>query len=149
MAKFELRQRVKKIGTTEVRTVEEIREGSGEPMYWIQLGSDFATRIWAKESELEAVPQPSQSEPADGRRRLLGSKAEDDALIADLSRELQDEYARSIGMPGPAFEEVQDCLEHKNTLDYIRRTLRDQYKHPMTNEQWDAAKKWYAEHPRD
>jgi hypothetical protein len=51
--KFRLRERVKKIGTQEIRTVEEIREGGGEPLYSIQLGSDFATRIWAKESELE------------------------------------------------------------------------------------------------
>jgi hypothetical protein len=43
-----------KTGTQEVRTVEEIREGGGtEPTYSIQLGADFATRIWAKESELE------------------------------------------------------------------------------------------------
>jgi hypothetical protein len=55
MAKFKLRDRVRKIGTQEVRTVEEIREGEGEPMYWCQLGSDFATRIWLKESELEAA----------------------------------------------------------------------------------------------
>jgi hypothetical protein len=55
MAKFKLRDRVRKIGTQEVRTVEEIREGEGEPTYSIQLGRDFATRIWAKESELEAA----------------------------------------------------------------------------------------------
>jgi hypothetical protein len=53
--KFKLRQRVKKIGTQEVRTVEEIRTGDGEPLYSIQLGSDFATRIWARESELESA----------------------------------------------------------------------------------------------
>lgn len=52
--KFNLRDRVRKIGTQEVRTVEQIRDGAGtEPNYWIQLGSDFVTRIWAKESELE------------------------------------------------------------------------------------------------
>lgn len=53
MAKFTLRQRVKKIGTQEIRTVEVIRDE--EPRYSIQLGSDFATRIWAKESELEVA----------------------------------------------------------------------------------------------
>jgi hypothetical protein len=53
--RFKLRECVKKIGMQETRTVEEIREGSGEPLYSIQLGSDFATRIWAKESELEAA----------------------------------------------------------------------------------------------
>lgn len=55
MPKFRLRDRVRKIGEQEVRTVEEIREGAGEPTYSIQLGRDFATRIWAKESELEAA----------------------------------------------------------------------------------------------
>lgn len=55
MAKFKLRDRVKKIGTQEVRTVEEIRDGAGEPMYWCQLGSDLANRIWVQEYELEAA----------------------------------------------------------------------------------------------
>jgi hypothetical protein len=53
MAKFKLRQSVTKIGTQEVRTVEEIREGNGDPTSSIQFGRDFATRIWAKESELK------------------------------------------------------------------------------------------------
>lgn len=54
--RFNLRDSVKKKGMKEVRTVEEIRGGAGtEPTYSIQLGSDFATRIWAKESELEAA----------------------------------------------------------------------------------------------
>jgi hypothetical protein len=88
MAKFRLRQLVKKIGMPEVRTVEEIRESDGEPMYSIQLGRDFATRIWVKESELEAVPQ-SGSEPADGRQRIHGCKEEDEALIADLAEQLE------------------------------------------------------------
>lgn len=64
-------------------------------------------------------------------------------------RTAQDEYARSIGMSGPAFEEVQDCLEHKSRFDYIRRTLRQQYGHRLSNEQWAAAKQWYKDHPRD
>jgi predicted ATPase len=54
MAKFELRERVRRIGQTEVRTVEEVRQSpSAETLYWIQQGRDFATRVWAKESELE------------------------------------------------------------------------------------------------
>ncbi|HTC50118.1 MAG TPA: hypothetical protein VK722_22550 [Candidatus Aquilonibacter sp.] len=89
MAKFKLQQRVRKIGTKEVRTVEEIREGAGtEPTYSIQLGSDFATRIWAKESELEAVPK-SRSEAADGRHRIHGSKSEDEELTNDLIQQLE------------------------------------------------------------
>ena len=56
VTKFNLRDYVKKIGTQGVRTVEEIREGAGtEPTYSIQLGLDFTTRIWPKESELEQV----------------------------------------------------------------------------------------------
>jgi len=61
----------------------------------------------------------------------------------------QDEYARSIEMSPSAFEEVQDCLEHKSRLDYIRRTLRTQYKHRLTNEQLAAAKQWFKDHPRE
>jgi hypothetical protein len=68
MAKFKLRQRVWKLGAQEVRTVEEIREGAGEPLYSIQLGRDFATRIWAKESELEADVPPATSPDALSRR---------------------------------------------------------------------------------
>lgn len=52
--RFGLLDNVVKNGEQKVRTVEEIRDGAGtEPTYSIQLGSDFATRIWAKESELE------------------------------------------------------------------------------------------------
>lgn len=54
MNKFNLRDRVRIIGQPEVRTVEEIREVPGsETKYWVQLGSDFVTRVWANESELE------------------------------------------------------------------------------------------------
>jgi hypothetical protein len=56
MANFRLRDRVRRIGHDETRTIEEIREGAGEPMYSIQLGLDFATRLWARESELENAP---------------------------------------------------------------------------------------------
>jgi len=56
MAKFRLRDRVKRIGQPQIRTVEQIRENpSEETMYWIQLGSDCGSRLWAKESELELV----------------------------------------------------------------------------------------------
>jgi hypothetical protein len=54
MSKFKLRDPVRRTGQREAGTVEEIREvPGGETMYWIQLGSDFATRVWVKESELE------------------------------------------------------------------------------------------------
>jgi hypothetical protein len=44
MSKFRLRERVRRIGKAEVRTVEEIREGpQTETLYSIQLGRDFAT----------------------------------------------------------------------------------------------------------
>jgi len=64
MAIFKLRDRVRRIGHDETRTVEEIREGSGEPTYSIQLGLDFATRVWAKESELEYAPDFIRPDPA-------------------------------------------------------------------------------------
>lgn len=68
MAKFKLRDRVRRIGHDETRTVEEIREGSGELTYSVQLGLDFATRVWAKESELEYAPDFIRPDPASHRR---------------------------------------------------------------------------------
>jgi len=58
---FKLKDRVRRIGQHEARTVEDIREPgehilrlnpAAETMYWIQVGNDFDTRVWAKESEL-------------------------------------------------------------------------------------------------
>jgi hypothetical protein len=65
------------------------------------------------------------------------------------TRQRQDEFARNIGLSTGAFEEVQDCLEHKSTLVYVRKTLREVYRHRLTNEQWAEAKRWYADHPRE
>ena len=65
---FELKDRVRRIGQHKVCTVEDIREPDDhilrlnpacETMYWIQLGSEFDTRVWAKESELEMVHHAS------------------------------------------------------------------------------------------
>jgi len=56
MAKFGLRAAVRKAGEKVVRSVHEIREEPDtEPMYSVQIGRDFATRVWAKQNELEAV----------------------------------------------------------------------------------------------
>ncbi len=61
---FKPKDGVRRIGQPEVCTVEDIREPDDhvlrlnpacETMYWIQLGSEFGTRLWAKESELEAA----------------------------------------------------------------------------------------------
>jgi hypothetical protein len=61
---FKLKDRVRRIGQPEICTVEDVREPDEhilrlnpacETMYWIKLGSDFDTRVWAKESELEAA----------------------------------------------------------------------------------------------
>jgi hypothetical protein len=87
MTKFGLRQRVRRIGRNGERTVEEIREGAGEPMYWIQLGSDFATRIWAKESELESI----------NARGPLGGRQEDQELCDDLSKQLKKDNPPKAG----------------------------------------------------
>ena len=54
MPNFKLRERVRITGNPDIRTVEEIREvPDRETMYWVQLGSDFTTRVWVRESELE------------------------------------------------------------------------------------------------
>ena len=59
---FRLKDRVRRIGEQEVRTVEDIREPdehilglnpTAETMFWIQCGDDIASRVLAKESELE------------------------------------------------------------------------------------------------
>lgn len=59
---FSLKDRVRRIGEQEVRTVEDIREPdehilglnpTAETMYWIQRDDDIASRVLAKESELE------------------------------------------------------------------------------------------------
>jgi hypothetical protein len=58
---IKLKDRVRRIGQPEMCTVEDIRgpedhilrlNPACETMYWIQLGSDFATCVWAKESDL-------------------------------------------------------------------------------------------------
>jgi hypothetical protein len=63
---FKLKDRVRRAGQKEVGTVEDIREpdehilrlnSAAETMYWIQLGDDFDTRVWVKESDLELVSQ--------------------------------------------------------------------------------------------
>ena len=54
--KFNLHDRVRRIGQAKTYTVEECREiENGENKYRIQMGTDFASREWAKESELEAA----------------------------------------------------------------------------------------------
>lgn len=61
---FKLKDRVRRIGQHEVGTVEDIREPDEhilslnpdcETMYWIQIGSGFDNRVWAKETELEVA----------------------------------------------------------------------------------------------
>jgi hypothetical protein len=59
MFKFKLEDRVRMIGKPEVRTIKEIREiPGGETKYWVQLGSEFDTRVWARESQLELADAP-------------------------------------------------------------------------------------------
>lgn len=53
-AKFSLKARVRKIGNPTVYIVEEIHQvPDTEVLYIIQLGQNYATRVWARESELE------------------------------------------------------------------------------------------------
>ena len=52
--KFQLRDKVKRIGNDEVRIVAQVVvRADMETTYSIQLGADVSTRMWAKESELE------------------------------------------------------------------------------------------------
>jgi hypothetical protein len=53
MTKFKLRDHVRIMGNPDVRTVQEIREmPGGETLYCVQLGSNFVSRVWAKENDL-------------------------------------------------------------------------------------------------
>jgi len=54
--KFNNKDRVKIKGSYLVGVVEQIRTVTGgEAMYWIEFNSDFSTRVWAKEDDLERV----------------------------------------------------------------------------------------------
>jgi hypothetical protein len=71
MAEFKLRDRVRRKGQQEIRTVEEIRENpAAETKYWIQLGTDFATRLWADEGELELLCSECEKPAAEIRQQL-------------------------------------------------------------------------------
>ena len=62
--KFQLLARVRRIGHKEAYTVQEIRDHlPGGPLYLIQLGTDFATREWAEENELEDADKGPASKP--------------------------------------------------------------------------------------
>ena len=53
-AKFQLEERVRRIGVAEIRTVQRIVAFNGEPViYEVQLGDDVRTRVYAREHELE------------------------------------------------------------------------------------------------
>ena len=57
------------------------------------------------------------------------------------------EFAGRIGMPIGAVKEVLDCIESRTAFQYIRKTLRSQYRVTMSNSQWAALKQWAKEHP--
>jgi hypothetical protein len=57
------------------------------------------------------------------------------------------EFAKNIGMPIGALEEVLECIERRSRLQYIRRTLRMVYHVTMSNAQWAAIKQWAVDHP--
>jgi hypothetical protein len=75
--KFALKDYVRRIGHDEIRTVEDIHQmdNGEETKYHLQLGSDFATRVWAKESEIEATAPPAQNRamarPVDPRSKHI------------------------------------------------------------------------------
>jgi hypothetical protein len=56
LAKFALGDRVRRIGSTEIHIIEEVRESPGtETCYWTILRSDIPTRVFVKESDLEVA----------------------------------------------------------------------------------------------
>jgi hypothetical protein len=57
-AKFQLDEKVRRIGVEETRTVQRIVAFNGEPViYEIQLGTDVGTRVYAREHELEPAKE--------------------------------------------------------------------------------------------
>jgi hypothetical protein len=61
---FQLRDRVRWSKKPGVWTVEVIRDS--EPRYHIQLGTEFASREWAREDELELVSKPKEPDAPPG-----------------------------------------------------------------------------------
>ncbi len=56
VAKFDLGDRVRKVGSTEIHIIEEIRESPNtETCYWTLLQTGIPTRVFFKESDLEIV----------------------------------------------------------------------------------------------
>jgi hypothetical protein len=65
--KFELKDRIRKIGEREVRTIEAAAQmRDGETKYWIQVSNDPASCVWAKESELELVAKAEKPQGGPG-----------------------------------------------------------------------------------
>ena len=56
MAKFSLGDRVRRIGSPEVHTIEEVVDlGGSEVYYWTVLNGQTPTRVFVKESDLGAA----------------------------------------------------------------------------------------------
>jgi hypothetical protein len=73
--------------------------------------------------------------------------------MEDVQEELSggdahDDFAQSIGVSSAALDEVLDGIEHRSTLQYIRRTLRTQYETTLNNKQWTAIKEFSAKTKR-
>lgn len=95
MAKFISRQLVKDNRNAEVRTVEETREGDGEPMYSIRLGRDFASRIGERVRTGSGCK--ADTKRASGLNfRLSGSKKQDAQLCADVAEKLAKDDPRWV-----------------------------------------------------
>ena len=105
MAKFKLRDVVRLNGIQ--RTVEQIAEDPKcEPRYWLQRGTDFATRVWAKEHEIEA-PGAQTAVALQFQRELVASRLP---------------FVRKIGaVPAPC--EPQVIREGTHEPSFVRRGL--------------------------
>lgn len=72
IAKFKLRDVVRLNGIQ--HTVEQIAEDSkSEPRYWLQQGKDFASRVWAREHEIED-PRAHEALQAQFQRELVAQR---------------------------------------------------------------------------
>jgi hypothetical protein len=56
VAKFGLGDRVRKVGSTEVHIIEEVRESpNSETCYWTLLQTGLPTRVFVNESNLDVA----------------------------------------------------------------------------------------------
>lgn len=98
MANYKFKERNRVVYKGEVRSVQQIRDSPpGEPLYFVQRGRDFATNIWATESELKSAKHISvfateKMTELQHRISQSGNAGGYASLFADLAHLVVNEY---------------------------------------------------------